>query len=349
MKKIYRWCLFITLAGGYSLVYSETISLSSSTLSLALSVNNPNKNMALSGKPRTFIIYNKSLSTAENVRYTLSMNFPQDASITPKTCGNIAPHSHCIITIKPGSTPSSAPGMTSMPVNLTIQGNNTNPLMLKFSILDYGSLYQQGWVFAIDDTPSERRSIAGKLAALQDNIHSPNIWSQDNVLVTGIDETSTNELPSPPNHPGVIGCEGALNGMCNSHHIMMQDLQNKATNLCADYTIDEAGHSPCQPGKICYKNWYLPAICEMGYDTFGIGTGCGTLENPRTQNMELNLVYNDIPHVNLTGYYWSATEVSGGTQQNYAWFQVFSPNFLAAEQLFDVKQTSFFIRCVRAF
>ncbi|MBI2784968.1 MAG: hypothetical protein HYX60_01110, partial [Legionella longbeachae] len=87
-----------------------------------------------------------------------------------------------------------------------------------------------------------------------------------------------------------------------------------------------------------------------GYDTFGIGSGCGTLETPKLQNMELNLVYNNIPNVNLSnGTYWSATGVSAGEHQDYVWFQMFSDSFLFNQQLYESKNLSFFIRCVRAF
>jgi hypothetical protein len=59
----------------------------------------------------------------------------------------------------------------------------------------------------------------------------------------------------------------------------------------------------------------------MGYDQTGNGSGCGSSAAPRLQNMKSNLV--DTGAVNLQGYYWSSTELSGN-QGSDAWLQYFA-------------------------
>ena len=95
-----------------------------------------------------------------------------------------------------------------------------------------------------------------------------------------------------------------------------------------------------------YTDWYLPAICEMGYDRANQGTGCGTQVAPTLQNMQSNLVENGNIGA-LTGPYWSSTESSIFVPNN-AWDQFFftAPNGNFQDE--DSKSGPISIRCARA-
>jgi hypothetical protein len=72
-------------------------------------------------------------------------------------------------------------------------------------------------------------------------------------------------------------------------------------------------------------DWYLPAICEMGYNKNSSLTSCGSSSQPTVQNIQR--LYDSKQLVFTKGYYWSST-VSSIMQstwgQNQAWFQIFS-------------------------
>lgn len=93
-----------------------------------------------------------------------------------------------------------------------------------------------------------------------------------------------------------------------------------------------------------FNDWYLPAICEMGYDAFGHGNGCGTQATPLTQNMQSNLV--EAGNIgNLSGSYFSSTEFSNVPALT-AWFQFFA--IAGNDQDVEFKSSLLGVRCVRA-
>jgi hypothetical protein len=220
-------------------------------------------------------------------------------------------------------------------VTLGVAGTNTNTLSLSIELLSYGSVYQAGYVFAVDDTTPNTGSIGGKVAALADQAPiSPNgiIWSSNGIGassadvayddIPGISEISTN----PPD-----ACNGNSEGACNSQVIAAfypaVSPSNYASGLCA---APIAGRT----------DWYLPAICEMGYDNGG-GSGCG----PMLQNMQISLVENTTV-AGLAGEYWSSTEFAGNPLMG-AFFQRFD-SVGATDQLGANKADQLGVRCVRA-
>jgi hypothetical protein len=246
--------------------------LSQSVTQLALSVKNTAKNSALTGNPRQITITNTDpTNTAVNVDY-VSTDLPFGTTITPATCGDILAGGTCVITIHPGANASADPyDLTPTPITLNIQGENTSALTAEVTILDFGSVYQSGFVFAINDSYAAYPigvSVGGTTASLVDQAPPrPNgiIWSSDGnpgvvdyFDIPGIYETSTN----PPD-----ACDGAYDGFCNTGQIVAHysgvPLTYYAAGLCTDYSIDSLGNSPCAAGT-CYNQWYLPAICEMG-------------------------------------------------------------------------------------
>jgi hypothetical protein len=321
---------------------------------LALSVNNPSLNAALTGTPREIKITNSGPETATNVNYILSPALPDDASISPSTCGTIAAGGTCTLTVTPGATAVSS--------TLTTVSRTASQLSIPLNILSYGSEYQSGYVFAIDDTVTpSTASVGGKVAALE-NQAAPwplgLIWAAnantsctrepgninafapctDYTFLTGIDELSTN----PPD-----ACNGKSDGICNTD-VIFNYLEGNgisqsryAAGLCKN--VDIGG----------YNDWYLPSICEMGYyvdapGTPGLDSFCGTEANPTQQNMLSNLFDRQVG--NLLGIMWSSTEYSkaDGTYNN-AWAQYYFGNIGSyfSYQTHDGKENTSGVRCVR--
>lgn len=281
---------------------APTTTLSASVSSLALAVN---------GVPRTITITNTGADIATDVAYAPSPALPAGTTISPADCGAIVAAGSCVITVTPGATPSAAAGdINPSHVVLTLSGTNTNTLSPALSILDYGSVHQSGYVFAIDDTTSNTGGIGGKVAALSDQASAfPNgiIWSSNGNggsavdvelnNIPGIYETSTN----PPD-----ACEGNADGICAAQAIV-DYYSPPTTNPAVNLTFYAAGL--CKTVLGGYSDWYLPAICELGYDAAAAGSGCGTLAVPTLQNMQSNLVDNGNIGA-LAGIYWSSTEAS---------------------------------------
>jgi hypothetical protein len=230
----------------------------------------------------------------------------------------MASGSSCVLTITPGATPSAAAGATPNPSTITVQGANTNTLTADISVLTYGSIYQQGYIYSIDDTTPITESMGGKVAALADN--STGIqWYNGSDTITGASSLD----------------DGASN---TSTIVSAQGAGSYAASLCANYTIDSAGNTPCTTGT-CYTNWYLPAICEMGPEQDGSGCVSGT------PNMVNNLVDLSVGSFSSSSNYWSSTEWSG-IPADFVWSEFFgtgSNNNQAVETKADLLN----VRCAR--
>lgn len=307
---------------------------------LALSVKDAGLSAQLTGTPRTLTITNSGNNTAFFVKYTLSRALPAGTTVTPSNCGDLTPEESCTITIKPGATASAVAGDTDPePIVLTVTGENTNSANVDIHILTYGSVYQGGYVFAIDDTTATTGSVGGKVIALNDQATGAAglIWSSDGngsasadaVFddLAGIYENSAN----PPD-----ACDGNTDGECNSD-VITTFYNAINTNLYA------AGL--CQATISGRSDWYLPAICELGYDTLTTGSGCGTSLAPTLDNVQSNLVDNSNIG-SLTGNYWSSTEESIDPD-NEVWVQNFATAG-ASTQSGTNKGTELAVRCVRA-
>lgn len=100
-----------------------------------------------------------------------------------------------------------------------------------------------------------------------------------------------------------------------------------AAQLCADYSIDSQGNSPCpsSSGNACYDDWFLPA----GNNSLSSG--------------QLNCLYDN--RVAIGGfadtYYWSSSE----SDADNAWYQDFDPVSMGMGD----KYFTYHVRCVRAF
>ena len=245
----------------------------------------------------------------------------------------------CSITIQPGHLVNEGEGglpctQGVMPKPGTITLNTSlESISAQVLVLGYGCVYQGGYVFALDDATPNSMSVGGAVVTL---IEEPQLisWKPLNAAeneVVGIDETST------PDEAHKLGCYGNTDGACNTQQIAL----SYATENSADYAA-----GLCQEKQHGYADWYLPSICEMGYDANLAGSGCGTKDEPTMQNIQSSLM--DKPMIeNLTGIYWSATQCSLLPSSLGAWIQAFDGVLTQSYQFYGDKGTAYRVLCVR--
>lgn len=227
-----------------------------------------------------------------------------------------------------------------------------NTLVLNVVILSYGCICQGGYVYAFDDTTPNTESVGGKVAATADQAaSSPGvIWSSNGSggtagdvaydLIFGVSEISTASSPDPNGGQasGQTACNGSTDGACDANNIYVY-YELSGPNSPVNDSYYAAGL--CKQTIGGYSDWFLPAICELGY-----GSGaCGTASAPTQQNMQSSLVdFNNLDL--LTGYYWSSTEYSV-SPQNTAWEQFFAAAGGSAHAAGD-KGLQLGVRCSRS-
>nr|WP_244889684.1 DUF1566 domain-containing protein [Legionella jamestowniensis] len=287
--------------------------LSPLSQNLALSINSPGADPALTGNPRIIRIENTGSISANNVQVSTS-GFPTGTLITNNTCmGTLNAGSTCDITITPGSTASpdnganactTSPGTEPVPTVVTVSADNAPSTDINVLILGYGCIYQGGFLFSVDDSTSNTGSIGGKVAALTDE---PNLqWS------TVFDDTAADSI---------------TDGFSNTNALATP--QYPAAQACLNK--NDQG----------FTDWFMPAICELGrFVGMGVNAGCGTT-NPN--------LYTTLHTNNLGGFgnlvYWSSTENSGNPTFN-AWVQDFDTGIQGDG---GFKPDTHPIRCVRTF
>jgi len=319
-------------------VFSVNTTLAASVSSLALSIYDTGLSSSLTGRARQIAITNTGTVAATAVVYTATPALPPGTTLSPASCGDLAPAATCLLMVTPGGTPSAAPGDTnSIPIALTVMGTNTNTVSTSISILAYGSVYQSGYVFSIDDTTPITGSIGGSVASLDDQGNSI-AWNTDLSSIGGIAETSTPSSPDPVISAGMLACNGNSDGACDTSNIVGFYSTGSSPQSLASYAA-----GICEGVFAGYMDWYLPAICEMGYDSLSSGNGCGTGSSPLRQNMQSNLVDTGVV-AGLSGSYWSSTEHSGNPAA-LAWVQYFAGG--GSDQAVTAKFDQISVRCVR--
>ncbi len=187
----------------------------------------------------------------------------------------------------------------------------------------------------------------------------------------GIDDTSTSATGSPTyatfasffssnyinanpfTSASFSMCNGVLDGSCNTGNILTFYNQFITNN-----TLANSGTAPfmasagptnityyaaglCKQTIATYSDWYLPAICEMGYGS----SACGTSGTPTLQNIQSSLI--DTSGLStLLNYYWSSTE---GTSppRSVAWAQAFAGGGGSLQNNYN-KVGELGVRCSRA-
>lgn len=303
-----------------------TATLSVGVTELALAARNPAAlPTPIPGTPRVLTVTNTSDLTAQAVALDPSVVLPASTTVT-STCGDLAPRAHCTFTLTPGTA------ATTAPVALTIRGSNTNTVAPTVQVLAYGSVYQGGHVFALDDNMPNTGSVGGTVAAKRDlAVYVP--WSINSDAIAGVDELST------------APCNGATDGACNTQTVLAHygasgvDPLLYAAGQCSAFS-DEG-----------YSDWYLPAVCEMGVDENSSSSGCGSRAAPRQQNIFTNLVDKGDVGRMIGSVYWTSTNTSTAPLVD-AWAQYFPLAVPAGSQSFHVPfdrdGSSIMQRCVRA-
>lgn len=253
---------------------ATTTPLTITPATLALSVDCPSAsgscvyaNDALTGNPRQITITNTSLTDTTTPLTVTSASFPTGTSIATDTCtgASLAPHGTCTITIQPGQVASSGAGNAACttgiqpnPGTVTVNANSApSAASSNIDVLSYGCIYQEGYVYSVDDTTATTGSIGGKVVSLTDQApRHPNgiIWSSNGQtghgsagldpqdvsfdILPGIDETSTPSVSSPTfsdfdnffgntytiANPFIASsfnsCDGNSDGQCNTGNIL---------------------------------------------------------------------------------------------------------------------------------
>ncbi|WP_028387723.1 DUF1566 domain-containing protein [Legionella fairfieldensis] len=189
-------------------------------------------------------------------------------------------------------------------------------------------------------------------------------------MIPGVDRTSTSSLGSPtyaafasffsttytnPNPftaADFAQCDGILDGSCNTNNIMRfydQFITNNTTaNGGTPLFTATPGQTPityfaaglCTQAISGYSDWYLPAICEMGYGS----SSCGTQSIPLLQNIQSSLI--EISNFSIpANAYWSSTQYMMVSQQE-AWAQFFGPGS-SSYQSRSQKSSQAGVRCSR--
>ena len=324
-----------------------TAALSVSITDLALSISGLTLNGQPSGQERTITITN----TGDAAATGLDINYPTWPAGTTASSGcttTLAAGSACEITVDPGTTPTSncsTTGIAPTPGVITISATGVTPVTSNVVVLNYGCIYQGGYIFAMTETADAAESIGGTVVTQTDQ--EPRwpdgiVWSSNSTntgavfdAIYGISETSTTGVPNPSagQVTGQLPCDGATDGSCNSNNIIVYYSTTNPAITPAYYaagrctTVTDGDNS----------DWYLPAICEMGPASNGSGCVAGT------QNMVTNLPSllgsadsngvlttpctwgnSGLNSTNcLAGSYWSSTEGSN-FPQGYAWVQYFA-------------------------
>ncbi|MDR3502753.1 MAG: fibronectin type III domain-containing protein [Legionella sp.] len=282
-------------------------------------------------------------------------------------------------------------GRTAPAANVIQLQTDAGTISAQVLVLGYGCTYQSGYVFSIDDSVANILSVAGKVAATGDQ-GANKIWASNGAgsaitqvsldLIPGIDYTSTGAAASPTGAAFVsffssyytnanpfatasfIACEGKMDGQCNSYNTVLfyNQLVTNYNNSGSPKFTASAGptNTSYYAAGLCvntissYNDWYLPAICEMGYDQYNTGTGCGSSGAPFMQNIQSNLItYNSLNLLNaFSASYYSSSEfatVSSNNPRTQACGQQFDPDDTYVAQSPFTKNNQALVRCVRLF
>jgi len=285
----------------------------------ALMASSESLALAVSGQARQFVITNGGGQDALNLAATATTALPVGTSFT-SDCATLAPGASCTLTITPGAMPSAAPGDTApVPVELHLAGSNTNALALSVWVLGFGSVYQGGYVFDLNDGTPTTGGVSGKVMALQDVPGASRPWGpNDSATLLGLSNTD-----GAANTAAIVQRYGPP---ANEGNPLLQ------YPAWACRTSSAAG----------FSDWYLPAICELGYDGNNRGSGCGTVSAPTLPNVQSQLV-NSGHATGLPSFsqYWSSS-VALGT----VWAQLVRPD--ASHHHQDLTAGANGTRCVRA-
>ena len=186
----------------------------------------------------------------------------------------------------------------------------------------------------MDDSISLNSSIEGKIVSMEDIPTPASQLSWDSSL----NDSANYDTQA-------IGALNVNDGSLSIHspgntQLIIQKLNSLRTNNQSDVIYAAQACVNYRGGA--YTDWYLPAVCEMGYSTPNseVNAPC----TASIDNMQSRLV--DTNYVSIYGEYWSSTE-SVIDPMNYAWYQTF---FIGGgNQNYLSKYNKLQVRCVRKF
>jgi hypothetical protein len=299
---------------------SLNITLTPVAPTTTLSISFAELALETSGTPRILTITNTGSYVAEN----LTISFPTWPSGTTAgtNCGStLDPFGSCTVTVTPGANATSdcnaGQGSIPTPDVITINASNSNTITTNVVVVTYGCVYQEGYIFGIDDSTPDNISITGTTAGAFD-VGSLS-WGSTSITT---------------------GATSLVDGITNTVEIVTsQPSSATAAKTCSEFEIDSSGNSPCISGT-CYTNWYLPAICQMSAQ--GGSAGCPAAI-PNIETNLHNLISGCSGSECLSAEHWSSTEFDQ-PEAFYIYFQ--SGTSITQEA---VKTTSFQTRCARDF
>lgn len=348
-----------------------TAALSVSITDLALSISGLTLNGAPSGQSRTITIRNTGDAAATGLAIDYP-DWPTDTYATSDCEATLTAGASCTITVDPNTTPTSncsTAGTAPIPGVITVRAAGVVPVTSNVVVLDYGCIYQGGYIFAMTETADNEESIGGTVVTQTDQEpRSPGgiVWSSNSTntgavfnAIYGISETSTTGAANPNTNQvaGQSACNGATDGSCNSDNIIAYySPPTTAPAITSSYYA--AGR--CTALISGYSDWYLPAICEMGPASNGSGCAEGTQDMVTNLPSLLGIADNNgalttacswgnsgLSSINcLAGNYWSSTAGSGFLTI-VAWYQYFASGG-GSVQNYDLKDYALGVRCSRA-
>jgi hypothetical protein len=362
----------------------NTATLSASLSNLALSVSGLTLDGDPSGKARIITITNTGAFAASGLTVDFP-TFPAGTSASSNCSAVLNAGSSCAITITPGASETSdcSAGIAATPGVIDVSADNGNSVSTGVVVLTYGCIYQEGYVFSMDDSTPATSSIGGTVAALEDQADSL-VWGSNGVnagsvsydIVPGIGNTSTASSGTPTfqdasayfqaTYTGPFGlsasdfsqCDGITDGRCNTANIVaFYDYYQTNYGLgAAPYTpVVAATPKADYAAGVCddydsgtYQDWYLPAACQLTYDDPNIRpdiAGCGLQSSPLMQNVQQNLFLRSVGNITTGERFWSSTEYIYFNPEIYAWNALMWPSSFPAGggDKSDLAQ----VRCVR--
>lgn len=284
--------------------------------------------LAASGSARALKLSNLGTVTAEALELRVT-GLPSGTTAHSGCPTELPPDASCLVLIRPGTRPSAEPeALAPVPAKLTFRGSNTHVIDVDVSVITYGSFHQGGLVFALDDRTAITSSVSGKVVASADSTPSVH-WSPSATEVAGVSDNAV---------AGASSCNGAVDGQCNTARILAQFSsggRNFAAAQCADSR--EGG----------FADWYLPALCEMGYSAEGVGSGiCGTETVPLVPDNVRSRLYDANMKRFFPSRYWTSTQSSAnpGTDAHQVAFAASIPTSETAKVLETLPS-----KCARAF
>lgn len=268
---------------------AQTTTLTPSVVTLALSANNPGLNAALTGAMRTITITNTGLYDAKGLTATVSPALPPGSSFATN-CGSVlSAGSSCQVTVAPGLTPTAAPLTAPVPSTLRVTGENTNASITDIHILSYGSVYQAGYVFNLDDSTAPTASVGGKVLALSPESNGES-WGPDG---------TTTGIPFGDSRATTQAIVDLFPG------------QPSAAKTCVS---SSAGG---------YSDWYLPGYCEMAPCMDSSQTMMDTLFMPHRESFDTSINYWLADPV-VSGNRPSPTTATSYQYSNWSFYLYFS-------------------------